>query len=79
MNHWGKVMFRWMYWNVLLPGKELPAPGPDVDGRQGAGGRVMTAVLPTPTWRTGSTGSDQVDAIADELRRQREARERGPS
>ena len=26
MNHWGKVMFRWMYWNVLLPGKELPLP-----------------------------------------------------
>ena len=26
MNHWGKVMFRWMYWNVLRPGKELPLP-----------------------------------------------------
>jgi sulfide:quinone oxidoreductase len=26
MNHWGKLMFRWMYWNVLLPGKELPLP-----------------------------------------------------
>ncbi len=26
MNHWGKVMFRWMYWNILLPGKELPLP-----------------------------------------------------
>jgi sulfide:quinone oxidoreductase len=24
MNHWGKVMFRWMYWNLLLKGKELP-------------------------------------------------------
>jgi sulfide:quinone oxidoreductase len=24
MNHWGKVMFRWMYWHVLLKGKELP-------------------------------------------------------
>ncbi|NQU37600.1 MAG: NAD(P)/FAD-dependent oxidoreductase, partial [Actinobacteria bacterium] len=21
MNHWGKMMFRWMYWNLLLPGK----------------------------------------------------------
>jgi sulfide:quinone oxidoreductase len=19
-------MFRWMYWNILLPGKELPLP-----------------------------------------------------
>jgi sulfide:quinone oxidoreductase len=26
MNHWGKMMFRWMYWNLLLKGKELPIP-----------------------------------------------------
>lgn len=26
LNHWGKMMFRWMYWNLLLPGKELPLP-----------------------------------------------------
>ncbi len=26
MNHWGKVLFRWIYWNILLPGKELPVP-----------------------------------------------------
>ncbi|MFN0283412.1 MAG: NAD(P)/FAD-dependent oxidoreductase [Kineosporiaceae bacterium] len=25
-NHWGKLLFRWIYWNVLLPGKELPVP-----------------------------------------------------
>ncbi len=24
MNHFGKVMFRWMYWNFLLKGVELP-------------------------------------------------------
>jgi len=24
MNHYGKVMFRWMYWNFLLKGVELP-------------------------------------------------------
>ncbi|MCR4416458.1 MAG: FAD/NAD(P)-binding oxidoreductase [Ignavibacteria bacterium] len=24
MNHYGKVMFRWMYWNFLLKGIELP-------------------------------------------------------
>lgn len=24
MNHYGKVMFRWMYWNSLLKGIELP-------------------------------------------------------
>lgn len=26
MNHWGKIMFRWVYWNTLLKGKELPLP-----------------------------------------------------
>ncbi|MFN2199951.1 MAG: NAD(P)/FAD-dependent oxidoreductase [Caldilineaceae bacterium] len=26
VNHWGKMMFRWMYWNLLLKGKELPIP-----------------------------------------------------
>ncbi len=25
-NHWGKLLFRWTYWNVLLPGRELPLP-----------------------------------------------------
>jgi sulfide:quinone oxidoreductase len=24
MNHWGKMMFRWMYWNILLKARELP-------------------------------------------------------
>ena len=26
INHWGKLMFRWMYWNILLKGDELPLP-----------------------------------------------------
>ena len=25
-NHWGKMMFRWMYWHILLKGQELPLP-----------------------------------------------------
>jgi sulfide:quinone oxidoreductase len=25
-NHWGKLMFRWMYWNILLKGQEIPLP-----------------------------------------------------
>ncbi len=24
INHWGKLGFRWVYWNMLLPGDELP-------------------------------------------------------
>ncbi len=26
MNHWGKLMFKWLYWHALLPGRELPLP-----------------------------------------------------
>jgi sulfide:quinone oxidoreductase len=26
LNHWGKMMFRWIYWNVPLKGKEMPIP-----------------------------------------------------
>jgi len=25
-NHWGKLAFRWIYWNLLLPGRALPIP-----------------------------------------------------
>jgi sulfide:quinone oxidoreductase len=26
VNHFGKLLFRWIYWNVLLPGRPLPLP-----------------------------------------------------
>jgi sulfide:quinone oxidoreductase len=40
MNHWGKLMFRWMYWNILLPGKELPLPAlMSMAGKEAAGAR----------------------------------------
>ncbi len=26
LNHWGKLAFRWIYWNVLLPGRPMPVP-----------------------------------------------------
>jgi sulfide:quinone oxidoreductase len=38
MNHWGKLMFKWMYWHLLLRGKDIPVPsrmtlaGKDVSG-----------------------------------------------
>ncbi len=25
-NHWGKLAFRWVYWNALLPGRPIPVP-----------------------------------------------------
>ena len=24
INHWGKMMFRWIYWNAIVKGRELP-------------------------------------------------------
>jgi sulfide:quinone oxidoreductase len=24
LNHWGKLAFRWVYWNLLLPGRRIP-------------------------------------------------------
>jgi len=24
VNHWGKLAFKWIYWNILLKGKEIP-------------------------------------------------------
>lgn len=28
MNHWGKLAFRWIYWNMLLKGKHIPFVSP---------------------------------------------------
>jgi sulfide:quinone oxidoreductase len=25
-NHLGKMGFRWVYWNILLPGHSMPVP-----------------------------------------------------
>ena len=26
INHWSKLFFRWLYWHMLLPGRQLPVP-----------------------------------------------------
>lgn len=26
LNHWGKLLFKWIYWNILLKGRYLPFP-----------------------------------------------------
>ncbi len=26
INHFGKLLFKWVYWNALLPGREIPLP-----------------------------------------------------
>ena len=42
-NHLGKLAFRWIYWNVLLPGRPLPLPA-----HMSMAGKV-TPVEPPPT------------------------------
>jgi sulfide:quinone oxidoreductase len=33
LNHFGKLAFRWIYWNVLLPGYDIPGVGPQMSMR----------------------------------------------
>ena len=34
-NHLGKLMFKWVYWNILIKGKELPmGPGMSLNGKK---------------------------------------------
>ena len=40
LNHVGKLMFQWLYWHVLLPGRELPLIGPEMPT---AGKRIPVA------------------------------------
>ncbi|MEQ9465778.1 MAG: FAD/NAD(P)-binding oxidoreductase [Ekhidna sp.] len=30
MNHWGKLAFRWIYWNMLMKGKKIPFISPQM-------------------------------------------------
>ena len=40
LNHLGKLAFRWIYWNVLLPGHDIPGVGPRMSMR---GKRALVA------------------------------------
>ena len=33
LNHIGKLLFQWVYWHALLPGRELPGIGPSMPER----------------------------------------------
>ena len=33
LNHMGKLAFRWVYWNVLLPGRDIPGVGAQMQMR----------------------------------------------
>jgi sulfide:quinone oxidoreductase len=32
-NHWGKLLFQWVYWHALLPGRDIPGIGPTMPTR----------------------------------------------
>jgi len=40
-NHWGKLGFRWAYWNLLLPARPLP-----ISNRLSMAGKVPPTALP---------------------------------
>jgi len=41
LNHLGKLMFRWLYWHVLLPGRDIPGVGSKMPV---AGKKALTSV-----------------------------------
>ena len=40
VNHLGKLMFQWLYWHALLPGREIPGIGPTMPTR----GKKLTPI-----------------------------------
>lgn len=47
MNHWGKLAFKWTYWNVLLAGEELP-----LDHHMSTAGKWQRPPAPSPELRS---------------------------
>jgi sulfide:quinone oxidoreductase len=45
LNHMGKLMFEWVYWHVLLPGRELPG----VSNEMSMAGKEVPAPAPATT------------------------------
>jgi sulfide:quinone oxidoreductase len=47
MNHWGKLAFRWIYWNLLLKGVKLP-----ISSQMTMTGKIVNSVLEVETSRS---------------------------
>lgn len=47
LNHWGKLAFRWAYWNLLLPGRDIPLVTPKMSlrGKRPVGPAAGAVVL----------------------------------
>jgi sulfide:quinone oxidoreductase len=50
LNHFGKLAFRWAYWNMLLPGHDIPGIAPRMSM---AGKRPIAPASPVATQLTG--------------------------
>jgi sulfide:quinone oxidoreductase len=46
LNHLGKLAFRWAYWNVLLPGHDIPGLGPRMSMRGKRPGATPPSIIP---------------------------------
>jgi sulfide:quinone oxidoreductase len=52
-NHWGKLLFKWVYWNGLLPGRPFPIPQ-----------RMSMAGKRRPAWATATNQKGGAHASA---------------
>ncbi len=52
-NHWGKLLFKWVYWNGLLPGRPFPVPH-----------RMSMAGKKRPVWTQATSQKGGVHASA---------------
>ena len=59
LNHLGKLAFRWIYWNLLLPGHDLPGIAPQLSL---AGKRLTTAA---PLGDTAAAASPPATVLTD--------------
>jgi sulfide:quinone oxidoreductase len=54
LNHLGKLMFQWLYWHVLLPGRDLPGIASEMPLAGKKAGKKLTDQLSSDEQPTGS-------------------------
>jgi sulfide:quinone oxidoreductase len=60
MNHLGKLMFQWVYWHALLPGRDIPGIGADDAHRRQGTRRRPGLARQTPTRTPDHTGAHHI-------------------
>ncbi len=67
LNHMGKLMFQWMYWHVLLPGRDIPGISPQMQ---------MTGKKRPASRQPSRRKADPMTTIGDPRRNHRRGRRR---